>query len=92
MNSIIDKPFGLLLIASSLLGVELFLVYLLIDSGLLPTLLAEDYSFVSRVILSIYLFASLHVMLVSYRLSIEIRDVSAETSVRPGGGNVHRYF
>jgi len=92
MNSIIDKPFGLLLIASSLLGVELFMVYLLLDSGLLPTLLAEDYSFVSRAILSIYLFASLHVMLVAYHLSIEIRDVNTEASIQPYSGNVQRYF
>lgn len=92
MNSIIDKPFGLLLIVSSLLGVELFMVYLLVDSGLLPTLLAEDYSFVSRAILSIYLFASLHLMLVSYRLSIEIRDVNTEASIERSGGNVQRYF
>jgi len=92
MNSIIDKPFGLLLIVSSLLGVELFMVYLLVDSGLLPTLLAEDYSFVSRVILSIYLFASLHLVLVSYRLSIELRDVNTEASIERSGGNVQRYF
>ena len=92
MNSIIDKPFGLLLIVSSLLGIELFMVYLLLDSGLLPTLLAEDYSFVSRAILSIYLFASLHVMLVSYRLSIEIGGVNTAASIRPGSGNVQRYF
>ncbi len=92
MNSIIEKPFGLLLIASSLLGVELFMVYLLLDSGLLPTLLAEDYSFVSRAILSIYLFASLHVMLVSYRLSTEIRDVNIEVSMQPYSGHVQRYF
>jgi hypothetical protein len=68
------------------------MVYLLLDTGLLPTLLAEDYSFVSRAILSIYLFASLHVMLVSYRLSIEIRDVNTEASIQPGNGNVQRYF
>jgi len=92
MNSIIDKPFGLLLIVSSLLSVELFMVYLLLDTGLLPTLLAEDYSFVSRAILSIYLFASLHVMLVSYRLSIEIGDVNTEASLQSCSGNVRRYF
>jgi hypothetical protein len=49
MKSIIDKPFGLLAIFAGLLAVELFFAYLLADSGLLPTLLAEDYSFISRV-------------------------------------------
>ena len=67
MKLIIDKPFGLLLIFSGLFGIELFIIYLLADAGLLQVLLAEDYSFISRVILAIYLAASLHVMLVSYR-------------------------
>jgi len=65
MKTIIDKPFGLLSVFASLLGVELFVLYLLADSGLLPALLAEDYSFISRVILALYPAASLHVMLVS---------------------------
>jgi len=92
MNSIIDKPFGLLLMFSSLLGVELFVFYLLVDSGLLPTLLTEDYSFISRVILSIYLLASLHAMLVSYYLSIESRDARTDASAQQGSSNVQRYF
>ena len=53
MKSIIDKPFGLLLLFCGLLGIELFVFYLLIDTGLLQTLLAEDYSFISRAILAI---------------------------------------
>jgi hypothetical protein len=61
MKSIVDKPFGLMLLCSGLLGIELFVFYLLIDTGLLQTLLAEDYSFISRAILVIYLVASLHV-------------------------------
>ena len=80
MKLIIDKPFGLLLIFSGLLGIELFIIYLLADAGLLQVLLAEDYSFISRVILAIYLAASLHVMLVSYYLSIESNDLNAGTS------------
>lgn len=92
MKSIIDKPFGLLLIFSSLLGIELFIVYLLSDSGLLQILLAEDYSLISRVILSIYLLASLHVMLVSYFLSIESNDLNGNARYRSAGSHVQRYF
>ena len=92
MKPIIDKPFGLLMIFASLLGVELFVFYLLADSGLLPALLAEDYSFISRAILGIYLCASLHVMLVSYHLSIEVNDLNKDAQDRPTGSNVRRYF
>jgi hypothetical protein len=86
MKSIIDKPFGLLAIFVALLGLELFVFYLLVVSGLLPTLLAEDYSFISRVILVIYLGASLHVMLVSYYLSIESNDLNAGSPRRSTRG------
>ena len=92
MKLIIDKPFGLLLIFSGLLGIELFILYLLADAGLLQVLLAEDYSFISRVILGIYLVASLHVMLVSYYLSIESKDLNAGTSAGKLRSNVQRYF
>ena len=92
MKSIIDKPFGLMLLFSGLLGIELFVFYLLIDTGLLQTLLAEDYSFISRAILLIYLAASLHVMLVSYFLSIESNELSAEGSGNSIRSHVQRYF
>ena len=92
MKLIIDKPFGLLLIFSGLLGIEFFIVYLLADAGLLQVLLAEDYSFISRVILAIYLVASLHVMLVSYYLSIESNDLNAGSSAGKLRSNVQRYF
>jgi len=92
LKAIIDKPFGLLLLFCSLLGIELFLLYLLLDRGMLQTLLAEDYSFISRAILSIYLLASLHVMFAAYRLSLEIRDLGQPGTSAPGGSHVRRYF
>lgn len=92
MKSIIDKPFGLMLLCSGLLGIELFVFYLLIDTGLLQILLTEDYSFISRAILLIYLVASLHVMLVSYLLSIESNELSAEASTGRVRSHVRRYF
>ena len=91
MKNIIDKPFGLFSLFAGLLGVELFVVYLLADSGLLPTLLAEDYSFVSRAILGIYLGASLHIMLVARRLSIEINALGGGAEGY-AGSHVHLYF
>lgn len=92
MKLIIEKPFGLLLFFSGLLGIEFFVIYLLADTGLLQVLLAQDYSFISRVILGIYLVASLHVMLVSYHLSIESNDLSVGKSAGKQRSNVQRYF
>ena len=92
MKKIIEKPFGLLSLFAGLLGVELFVVYLLVDSGLLPTLLAEDYSFVSRAILVIYLGASLHIMLVARRLSIEINALDGGAAEAFAGSHVRLYF
>ena len=92
MKNIIDKPFGLLSLFAGFLGIELFVVYLLTDSGLLPTLLAEDYSFVSRAILVIYLGASLHIMFVARRLSIEINTLNGATTEGSAGSHVQRYF
>ncbi len=58
----------------------------------MPTLLAEDYSFISRAILTIYLVASLHVMLVSYQLFIESKDLSSDIPEMAVSSNMRRYF
>lgn len=92
MKTIIEKRLGLLSLFSGLLGIELFLVYLLSDSGLLPTLLAEDYSFISRAILAIYAAASLHVMHVAYKLSVEIDALNSGAPESFGGSHVQHYF
>jgi hypothetical protein len=92
MKLIIDKPFGLLLLFSGLLGIEIFILYLLVDAGLLQVLLAEDYSFISRAILGIYLVASFHIMMVSYYLAIECNDLNEDTSSGKLHSNVQRYF
>ena len=91
MKSITDKPFGLLLLFTSLLGVELFVVYLLVDSGYLGILLAEDYSFISRAILVIYVVASLHAILAAYFVSLEILGLNDETG-RAEKTQVRHYF
>ena len=92
MKTIVDKPFGLLSLFAGLLGVELFVVYLLADSGLLPALLIEDYSFISRAILVIYLGASLHVMLVAYYLSLEINALNGSAGEGSAASHVRSYF
>ena len=91
MKAIVDKPYGLLILCIGLLGLEVFVVYLLLDRGLLQLLLAEDYSFISRVILAIYTAASLHILLVAYQLSLENRALSAPGAT-PGDSYVQRYF
>ncbi len=92
MKSIVDKPFGLLLLLTGLFGLELFFLFLLLDRGLLQTLLAQDYSFISRVILVIYAAASLHVLLVAYHLSLENRDLRLPSAAARGRGHVRSYF
>ena len=92
MKPIIDKPYGLMLLFCALLGIELFALVLLLQNGLLQILLAEDYSFVSRVILAIYGLASLHVLLSSYRISLEIHDLANQEGDTTRGRHVARYF
>ena len=91
MKSIFQKSFGLLLVFAALLGLELFVVYLLVDSGVLSRLFIEDRSYVSRAILMIYLFASLHILLVAYLLS---RESLGFDDGEPGasGSHVRHYF
>ena len=91
MKSIFHKSFGLLLVFAALSGLELFLVYLLDDSGVLALLFIEDRSYLSRLILSIYGFASLHILLVAYLLSRETLGLDHDA---PGaaGSHVRQYF
>ena len=91
MKSIFHKPFGLLLVFCVLLGLEAFAVYLLFDSGALARLFAEDRSYLSRLILAIYLLASLHILLVAWLLSRETLGLDRE---RNGGydSHVNKYF
>ena len=92
MKSIVDQPFGLLLLMLSLLGIELFALFLLLERGLLQALLVQDYSFISRVILVIYTGASLQVLLVAYYLSLENQDLRLPGEAARGRGHVWRYF
>jgi hypothetical protein len=91
MKSIFQKSFGLLLVFIALLGLEVFALYLLNDSGVLPKLFIEDRSYVSRLILVIYLLASSHILLVAFLLSRETLGIEGET---PGasGSYVRHYF
>ena len=91
MKSITDKPYGLLLVFFCLLGLELFVFYLLGERGLLQLLLVEDYSFISRAILLIYAFASLHAILVAYYLSVETLGLNGGAS-SAGRSHTRRYF
>jgi hypothetical protein len=90
LKAIIEKPYGLLLLTAALLGVEAFVFMLLYDRGLLPVLFVEDYSFISRGILFLYLLASLHVVWIANRLSLEF-DYTDDAHPR-ADGHVRRYF
>ena len=91
MKPILDKPLGLFLLCLCLLGLELFALLLFAEAGLLQRLLAEDYSFISRVILGIYAAASLHFLLVAYRLSREF-DAVGRADGGDERGHVPRYY
>ncbi len=91
MKPILDKPFGLFLLCLSLFGVELFAFWLFAEAGWLQRLLAEDYSFISRVILGIYALASLHLLLVALRLSREF-DAVGRNDGDGERGHVPRYY
>ena len=90
MKTIIDRPYGFFLFVAALLGVEIFIFWLLFERGLLQSLFIEDYSFISRAILMLYLFASLHVVWISYRLSTEFNYSAAANDQTEG--HVRRYF
>ena len=92
MKSIVDKSYGLLALFVGFAGIELFFLFVLVERGLLPILLAEDVSYLSRLILAIYGLASLHVLVVAYRLSQEALDLTAAGSGGRVGGDVARYF
>lgn len=88
MKSIVDKPYGLLLLTAALLGIEAFVFLLLYEQGLLTALFVDDYSFISRGILGLYLLASLHVLWVAYRLSLEFGHAAGSAAA----GHVGHYF
>jgi hypothetical protein len=90
MKSIIDKRYGLLLLTGALLGIEMFVFLLLYDRGLLSALFVQDYSFISRGILALYTAASLHILWVAYRLSLEF-DFAGDAP-ESAQGHVRRYF
>ena len=92
MKPIIDKPFGLLLLFCGLLGIEAFVLFLLLHNGLLQVLLVEDISFVSRAILAIYALASLHTLFAAWRISLEIRDLAGGAAGSGRGRFVRQYF
>ena len=92
MKPIIDKPFGLLLLFCGLLGIEVFVLFLLLHNGLLQTLLIEDISYVSRAILAIYALASLHTLFAAYRISLEIHDLARGAAGGPGRGRFVRQY
>ena len=65
--------------SSTILGLIVFVVYLIFDLGLLSLIMSSDKSRISLVILSIYLVASLHWYYLSFSLDREIEGLYSDS-------------
>jgi len=75
MQSILKSPYGLILFALIFSGVEVFIWFYLDQIGLLKNLIDNDQSRVSSLIMLIYVLATLHFLLISYRTSGQFIDI-----------------
>ncbi len=75
MQSIVKTSYGLLLLALLLSGVELFAWFYLYQIGYLQTLITNDQSQVSIVIILVYLLATLHFLFACYTTSAQFHDL-----------------
>ena len=76
---IAKKNNNLFLKSSTILGLIVFVVYLIFDLGLLSLIMSSDKSRISLVILSIYLVASLHWYYLSFSLDREIEGLYSDS-------------
>jgi len=75
MRSILTSPFGLILFALVVTGVELFVWFYLTAQGMLQQMIEVDASHVSLAILLIYVLASLWFLKIAYNTSRQYRDI-----------------
>jgi hypothetical protein len=75
MRSLLKTPFGLILFALLMTGVELFIWYYLYHNGYLQELILSDRSQVSIIILFVYLLATLYFIYISYLTSRQFNDL-----------------
>jgi len=75
MQSLLNKPYGLLLFVLMLAGIEFFIWFYLAKMGVLQNLIWIDASHVSIVIIVIYGLASLRFLFSSYTTSQQFLDL-----------------
>lgn len=75
MQSILKSPYGLLLFALLISGIELFVWFYLHQIGYLQILISNDQSQVSMVIITIYSLATLHFLYACYTTSHHFHDL-----------------
>jgi len=75
MQSLLNKPYGLLLFVLMLAGIEFFIWFYLAKTGVLQNLIWIDASHVSLVIIFIYSLASLRFLFSSYATSRQFLDL-----------------
>ena len=73
------KNNNLFLKSSTILGLIVFVIYLIFDLGLLSLIVSSDKSRISLVILSIYIVASLHWYYLSFALDREIEGLYSDS-------------
>ncbi|MDJ0881828.1 MAG: MotA/TolQ/ExbB proton channel family protein [Gammaproteobacteria bacterium] len=75
MLSIVKSSYGLILFALLFSGVELFVWFYLGEVGLLASLIEQDQSRVSALIIAIYVLATLHFLFACYSTSQQFIDI-----------------
>jgi biopolymer transport protein ExbB/TolQ len=84
MRTILTSPYGLILFALILSGVELFVWFYLAAQGMLQQMIEVDASHVSLVILLIYTLASLWFLKIAFNTSRQYRDIDQPATASDG--------
>jgi hypothetical protein len=92
MQSILKAPYGLLLFALLLSGVELFIWYYLRQAGYLQTLISSDQSHVSVLIIAIYILATFHFLYACFSTSRQLVETGKMPAVSGLGPELKRFY
>lgn len=92
MQSILKSNYGLLLFALLLSGAELFIWFYMGESGYLQTLISNDQSHVSVLIIAVYLLSTLHFLFSCYTTSHQLVDVGNAPAVSASSPELKRFY
>ena len=92
MQSILKTHYGLLLFALLASGVELFIWFYMQQIGFLNTLIVSDKSHVSALIITVYLFATLHFLYSCYITSRQFLDLDKHRPSSFSTSELQRFY